>query len=60
MYEKAVTTGATNSVSPVDKMFKLGVVAGAHIAFGAYLAITIGGACPGIAMENPGLQKVSS
>ena len=36
----------------------MGIVAGAHIAFGAYLAVTVGGACPGIAAENPGLQKV--
>jgi formate transporter len=41
------------------KIFKLAVVSGAHIGFGAYLAITVGGACPGIAAENPGLQKVS-
>ena len=33
-------------------------MAGCHIAFGAFLAISIGGACPGIAKENPGLQKV--
>jgi len=31
---------------------------GAHIAFGAYLAVTVGGACPGIAASNPGLQKI--
>ena len=33
-------------------------MAGCHIAFGAFLAISVGGACPGIAKENPGLQKV--
>ena len=35
------------------------MVSGAHIGFGSYLAITVGGACPGIASANPGLQKVS-
>ena len=39
-------------------IFKLGIVSGAHIGFGSYLAITVGGACPGIAAANPGLQKV--
>jgi len=40
------------------KIFKLGVVSGAHIGFGSYLAITVGGACPAIAQANPGLQKI--
>lgn len=33
-------------------------MSGCHIAFGAYLAITVGGACPGLAETNPGLQKI--
>jgi len=58
IYEGAVAAGAAKAAAPAGKIFKLGVVAGAHIAFGAYLAVTVGGACPGIAAENPGLQKI--
>lgn len=58
LYEGAVAAGAAKASAPWGKIFKLGVVSGAHIAFGAYLAIAVGGACPGIAQTNPGLQKV--
>ena len=50
--------GAAKAAAPFGKIFQLGVVSGAHIAFGGYLAISVGGACPGIAATNPGLQKV--
>lgn len=58
LYEGAIAAGAAKAAAPFGKIFKLGIVAGAHIAFGAYLALSIGGACPGIAAENPGLQKM--
>jgi formate/nitrite transporter FocA (FNT family) len=58
IYEGAVAAGAAKAAAPFGKIFKLGIVAGAHIAFGAYLAISVGGACPGIAASNPGIQKV--
>jgi formate transporter len=58
LYEGAVAAGAAKAAAPASKIFKLGVVAGCHIAFGAYLALSVGGACPGIAAENPGLQKL--
>ena len=58
LYEGAVAAGALKAAAPFSKIFKLGVVAGCHIAFGAYLAISVGGACPGIAAANPGLQKM--
>ena len=58
LYEGAVAAGAAKATAPFGKIFKLGIVAGCHIAFGAYLAISVGGACPGIAAENPGLQKL--
>lgn len=58
LYEGAVAAGAAKASAPWAKIFKLGVVSGAHIGFGSYLAITVGGACPGIASTNPGLQKV--
>lgn len=35
-----------------------GIQAGAYIAFGAFLACSIGGNIPGIAAANPGLAKL--
>lgn len=58
LYEGAVAAGAAKASASFGKIFKLGIVSGAHIGFGAYLAITVGGACPGIAAQNPGLQKM--
>ena len=58
MYEGAVAAGAAKAKADWGKIFKLGIVSGAHIGFGAYLAITVGGACPQLAEQNPGLQKV--
>mmetsp|Transcript_4516 Transcript_4516/g.5932 ORF Transcript_4516/g.5932 Transcript_4516/m.5932 type:complete len:304 (+) Transcript_4516:30-941(+) len=58
LYQGAVAAGAAKASAPFSKIFKLGIVSGCHIAFGAYLAITVGGACPGIAQTNPGLQKI--
>eukprot|EP00588_Corethron_pennatum_P019853 CAMPEP_0194310890 /NCGR_PEP_ID=MMETSP0171-20130528/7860_1 /TAXON_ID=218684 /ORGANISM="Corethron pennatum, Strain L29A3" /LENGTH=309 /DNA_ID=CAMNT_0039064743 /DNA_START=20 /DNA_END=949 /DNA_ORIENTATION=- len=58
MYDGAVAAGAAKAAAPAGKIFKLGVISGAHIAFGAYLAVAIGGACPEIAANNPGLQKI--
>jgi formate/nitrite transporter len=58
LYQGAVAAGTAKATAPWDKIFKLGVVSGCHIAFGAYLALTVGGACPGIAADNPGLQKM--
>jgi formate/nitrite transporter len=58
LYQGAVAAGAAKAAAPFAKIFKLGIVSGCHIGFGAYLALTVGGACPGIAAENPGLQKI--
>jgi hypothetical protein len=58
LYQGSVAAGAAKAKAGWGKIFKLGVVSGCHIGFGAYLAIAVGGACPGIAAENPGLQKV--
>lgn len=58
MYEGSVAAGAMKASAPFWKIFKLGIVAGCHIAFGAYLSISVGGACPGLAETNPGLQKI--
>lgn len=58
LYEGAVAAGAAKAGGTFAKIFKLGVVSGCHIGFGAYLAITVGGACPGLMATNPGLQKI--
>mmetsp|Transcript_29179 Transcript_29179/g.34705 ORF Transcript_29179/g.34705 Transcript_29179/m.34705 type:complete len:308 (+) Transcript_29179:86-1009(+) len=58
LYAGAVAAGAAKSSASWSKIFKLGIVSGAHIGFGSYLAITVGGACPGLAQTNPGLQKM--
>ncbi len=44
--------------TPPNKTFVLAILAGAYIAVGGLLAIAIGGGVPGIAAENPGLQKL--
>jgi len=58
LYQGAVAAGVAKGSSSVGKIFRLSVVSGCHIAFGAYLALTVGGACPQIAQTNPGLQKI--
>jgi len=58
LYEGAVAAGVAKASAPWGKIFRLGIVSGCHIGFGAYLALAVGGACPGIAAENPGLQKI--
>jgi len=58
LYAKAATLGAAKGDSSSSKIFKLAMMSGVHIGFGAYLALTIGGACPGLAASNPGLQKL--
>ena len=42
----------------VSKTLVLAFLAGAYIALGGLLAVMIGGGVPGIAAENPGLQKL--
>ena len=59
LYKGAVAAGAAKAKAGWGKIFKLGIVSGAHIGFGGYLAITVGGACHQIAEQNPGLQKAS-
>lgn len=44
--------------SPIKKTFILGILAGAYIAIGGLLAVSIGGGVPEIAANNPGLQKL--
>lgn len=58
LYQGAVAAGAKKASASFANIFKLGIVSGCHIGFGIYLAISVGGACPGIMAENPGLQKI--
>lgn len=58
LYAGAVAAGVAKASKSWADIFQLGIVSGCHIAFGAYLALAVGGACPGIAAENPGLQKI--
>ena len=58
IYEGAVIAGTAKGKASALKIFQLGIVAGIHIAFGAYLAISVGGNLPGFATTNPGLQKL--
>jgi formate/nitrite transporter len=57
-YEGAVAAGTKKASMAPDKIFALGMLSGAHIGFGAYLMLTVGGACPGLVATNPGLQKI--
>jgi formate/nitrite transporter len=57
-YEGAIAAGEKKGGMSVDKIFALGILSGAHIGFGAYLMLTVGAACPGLASTNPGLQKM--
>lgn len=58
MYQNAVDIGEKKAAAPVFKTFLMGIISGCHIGFGALLAVTIGGNCPGLLATNPGLQKI--
>ena len=34
------------------------MLSGCHIGFGAFLLLSVGGACPGLAATNPGLKSI--
>ena len=53
-----MAAGATKAALPAGTTLVLGVLAGAFIGFGSFLALSVGGACPGLASANPGLQKM--
>jgi len=60
MYNGAVDIGVAKAGNSALKTLILGFISGCHIAFGAYLVLSVGGACPEIAKSNPGLQKIIS
>jgi formate/nitrite transporter len=57
-YEGAVAAGEKKANMAPDKIFALAMISGAHIGFGAWLMLAVGGACPGLAATNPGLQNI--
>ena len=57
-YEGAVAAGTKKAGMAPNKIFALGMISGAHIGFGAWLMLAVGGACPGLAATNPGLQNI--
>lgn len=57
-FQAAVDLGATKASQSAAKVFLLGCVAGCYIAFGALLALTVGGALPALKADNIGLQKI--
>lgn len=57
-YEGAVAAGAKKSANSASKIFALGIMSGAHIGFGAFLMMSVGGSSPALAAANPGLQKI--
>lgn len=58
MYQNAVDIGEKKAAGPAAKTFLMGIISGCHIGFGALLAVTVGGNCPGLLATNPGLQKI--
>lgn len=57
-FAAAVSLGTSKASTPLWKVLLLGVVAGCYISLGALLALSVGGACPEIALKNPGLYKL--
>eukprot|EP00438_Fugacium_kawagutii_P002870 Skav222164 [mRNA] locus=scaffold3048:74411:75115:- [translate_table: standard] len=57
-FQGAVFVGAAKASLKPSKLLVSGIMAGAFIGYGAYLACTVGGACPQLVQTNPGLQKL--
>merc|ERR1719265_168588 len=53
----AVQLGIKKANLPLKQMIAMGIASGAHIALGAFLAVSVGGSCPGIKTTDPGLQR---
>lgn len=50
-------TAEAKQKTSADKVFILAILGGGYIAMGSLLALIVGGAMPGLAETNPGLQK---
>ncbi|RKD98498.1 formate/nitrite transporter family protein [Marinifilum flexuosum] len=55
--EEVNHTAEAKKIMPSKKTFVLAILAGGYIAMGSLLALVVGGAMPGLAASNPGLQK---
>eukprot|EP00611_Tribonema_gayanum_P007596 TRINITY_DN16994_c0_g1_i5.p1 TRINITY_DN16994_c0_g1~~TRINITY_DN16994_c0_g1_i5.p1 ORF type:complete len:303 (-),score=100.12 TRINITY_DN16994_c0_g1_i5:262-1170(-) len=58
LYANAVAIGEKKAAAAPATIFKLSVVSGAHIAFGALLALVVGANVANMKTLNPGLQKL--
>ena len=56
-FQSAVALGAAKAQQAPRRIFGSAVLGGAFIAYGAYLACSVGGCCPELQASNPGLQK---
>lgn len=57
LYDSAVKLGTAKANLPISKMLTMGFISGAHIAFGAFLMVSVGGSVPAIKAADPGLQR---
>lgn len=60
VFQKVVEAGVAKANLPWEKIALLGLLAGCYIGMGAFLSLSVGGCCPGLAATNPGLQKILS
>ena len=58
LYQNAVAVGEKKAAAPRDQIFKLGLISGAHVAFGGLFAMCAGGNMAAMQSQNPGLQKL--
>lgn len=56
-YDAAAATGAGKAKVGVLRVLLLGMMAGAYIAIGGLMALSVGGSSPGLAASNPGLYR---
>lgn len=59
-FNGAVAAGTKKAGMPAGRVLGLGLLSGCHIGFGAFLMLSVGGACPGLAATNPGLKSIIS
>ena len=58
LYKAAVAVGTMKAKLPVRKIAIMGMLAGCHIGFGAFMALSVAGSDPAILAAHPGLQKI--
>lgn len=58
IFASAAALGELKGGMAAHKTFVLGILAGALIAVGGYLALCVGGSVPALATSHPGLQKI--